>query len=182
MGRVGCVGPVGLLRGFVSFNVGLKIEKHRNRHSIKATNHMSRLRWTKSKFLQLWVCGLEMLDCLVLTALWFSSFLPRSDGDTCRHYDSTSLEMSAAICPDLKETRAAIMIQPHWDLTSLGTLWLLPRSTRLPLSLRSRGCNFGGCNGEPSEKCEADSASNVQFFKTSRLKNNCSNPLVNRFS
>ena len=44
------------------------------------------------------------------------------------------------------------MIQPHWDLTSLGTLWLLPRSTRLPLSLRPRGYNSGGCNGEPSEK------------------------------
>ena len=30
VGRVGCVGPVGLLRGFVSFYVGLKIDKHRN--------------------------------------------------------------------------------------------------------------------------------------------------------
>ena len=66
----------------------------------------------------LWVCGFAMLDCLVLTGIWFSSFLPRSDGDTCRHYDSVSLEMSAAFCLGLKETLAAIMIQPFRDITS----------------------------------------------------------------
>ena len=125
-------GFVGLLRGFVSFHVGLKIDKHRNpHHLIKTHKPTNPHRRTNSNFLQLWVCGfvglwvcgfvglwvcgfVGLCDCLVLTAIWFSSFasvwrrhlpplrfnltrnerslLAQSERDACRHYDSTSMQ------------------------------------------------------------------------------------------
>ena len=64
---VGCVGPVGLLRGFVSFDVGLIIQKHKTpRHSIKThkttfpdLDEQSGI-YCNCGFLDLWVCDVGL--------------------------------------------------------------------------------------------------------------------------
>ena len=88
---------VGLLLGFVSFNVDLKIEKHKNPHHSRKTHKLTFPDLDERSRISC-NCGFVGLRC------WIAFFW--------RQYDL------APFCLSLTETLAAIMIQPVRDITS----------------------------------------------------------------